>query len=122
MMIARPTAASAAATVMTKNTITWPSIEWSPRRERDEGQVRGVEHQLDRHEDDDHVAADQHADGADGEETPRERKIVLDRHHGSVRPPRLASTTAPTIATSSRSEVISKDSDVTVKSDARERL
>src|SRR5262249_60322244 len=30
-MIARPTAASAAATVMTKNTITWPSIEWMAR-------------------------------------------------------------------------------------------
>src|ERR1043166_484662 len=27
-MIARPTAASAAATVITKNTITWPSIDW----------------------------------------------------------------------------------------------
>ena len=35
-MMASPTAASAAATVITKKTITWPSIEPRLARERDE--------------------------------------------------------------------------------------
>ena len=68
MMIARPTAASAAATVITKNTITCPSIEPMPPAERDEREVDRVEHHLDRHEHHDNVAAQQHAGHADREQ------------------------------------------------------
>ena len=64
MMIASPTAASAAATVITKNTNTWPA-DAVRLRERDERQVHRVEHQLDAHEHDDRVAAREHADDAD---------------------------------------------------------
>ena len=56
---ARPTATSAAATVMTKKTKIWPlstlQVHAGKRHKR---QVGGVEHQLDRHEDDQRVAAD----------------------------------------------------------------
>ena len=50
MMMARPTAASAAATVSTKNTSTWPSSVPERAAEGDEGQVHRVQHQLDAHE------------------------------------------------------------------------
>ena len=67
MMIASPTAASAAATVITKKTNTCPA-DAVRLRERDEAQVHRVEHQLDAHEHDDRVAADQHAEHADREQ------------------------------------------------------
>src|SRR5579875_977697 len=82
--------------------------------QRDEGQVDGVEHQLDRHEDDDYVAAQQNAEHADTEQNRAEpHKIAGRDHHGA--PPgalpavvRRASATAPTTPTSSSIEVTSK--------------
>ena len=61
MMIASPTTTSAAATTMTKNAMTWPSRVPLDAGEGDQGQVHRVEHQLDAHEDDDRVAAHEHA-------------------------------------------------------------
>ena len=63
-MIASPTAASAAATVMTKNTMTWPPSP-STCEKRHERQVHRVEHQLDAHEQHDGVAPEQHSGDAD---------------------------------------------------------
>ena len=45
--MARPIAASAAATVITRKAKMWPALCTHDARERDEQQVRGVEHQLD---------------------------------------------------------------------------
>ena len=53
---------------MTKNTKICPSSESQLAREGDEGEVGGVQHQLDRHEDDQRVAPHQHADHADQEQ------------------------------------------------------
>ena len=49
-------------------------------REGDEGQVDGVEHQLDRHEDGDDVALDEERGDADGEEHGGEDEIGGDRN------------------------------------------
>src|SRR5829696_8342688 len=92
-------------------------------REGHERQVHGVEHQLDAHEDDDRVAAREHADDADGEEDRREEERLGDHGPppGSVRPgasPRRASTTAPTIAASSNTLVSSKATRFSEKSDS----
>ncbi len=66
-----PTATSAAATAITKNTKTWPS-SWPCWREK-ATRVRfaGVEHQLDAEQDRDAAAPQQHAAGADGEQQRR---------------------------------------------------
>ncbi len=48
-------------------------------REGDEGQVDGVEHQLDRHEDGDDVALDEEGGNAEREEDGAEHEIVGDR-------------------------------------------
>ena len=71
MTMARPMAASAAATAMTKNAETWPSHVAALAREGEEGQVRRVEHQLDAHEHHQRVAAHQHAEHAQAEERRR---------------------------------------------------
>src|SRR5262249_60219593 len=75
-------------------------------REGDEIEVRGVEHQLDRHQQDDAVAAGENTDDADEEESEAEVEHVLDRDddHSCF----LASTTAPIIAISRRTEATSK--------------
>src|SRR5260370_26455502 len=49
--------------------------------EGDEGQVDGVEHQLDRHEDGDDVALDEERCDADGEEDGGEDQVVSDGYH-----------------------------------------
>ena len=72
MTIARPTAASAAATVITKNTMIWPSADAERAAERDERQVHGVQHDLDRQQDRDQVAAHEHAGRADREQDRRQ--------------------------------------------------
>src|SRR5581483_3466887 len=51
--------------------------------EGDQGQVGGVEHELDAHEENDGVAPDEDARGADGEEQRREIEVV-DRVHFST--------------------------------------
>src|SRR3954451_2663676 len=48
--------------------------------ERDECEVRGVEHQLDAHEQHDGVAADEYADGTDGEQHGSQNNVVASAH------------------------------------------
>src|SRR5690349_2678329 len=60
-------------------------------RKGDQGEVDGVEHQLDAHEHDDRVAPHQDADGADGEQHRRQQQVVRRAHRSlpstaSVRP------------------------------------
>ena len=72
MTIARPIAASAAATAMTKKRRRGgPGPSPRVAREGEEGEVGGVEHQLDAHEDHQRVAAHQHAEHAQAEEQRR---------------------------------------------------
>src|SRR3954469_22293967 len=81
--------------------------------ECDEGQVHGVQHDLDRQQDRDQVAAHEHTGRADAEQHPRQHEIVGQRRHaqalgGADGPPsRRASTTAPTMATRMSTEVTS---------------
>ena len=82
MMMARPITASAAATAMTKKTITWPSIGAEIAGKSDEGEIHRVEHQLDGHQDHDQITPDQYADHADGEDHRAENQIIIERHHG----------------------------------------
>ena len=64
-MMPRPTTTSAAATTSTKNTTVCPAMSSRAADEGHEGQVHGVEHQLDAHEHHERVAAHQQADRAD---------------------------------------------------------
>ena len=60
----------------TKNTITWPRMSFSALANDDEREVHRVEHELDAHEHHEHVAPDEQADRADGEEHRREHEVV----------------------------------------------
>src|SRR2546421_199422 len=77
--------------------------------ERQEGEIHGVEHQLDAHEDDDRVAPQHDAGGAEREEHRRKHEIMLRlvgvKEVHQILP--FATTTAATTATSRRSEVTS---------------
>src|SRR5215471_1959864 len=53
-------------------------------RETDERQVDRVQHELDAHEDDQRVAADEHPDRADHEEDHGERHVVSRAHDGGA--------------------------------------
>src|SRR5262245_61979081 len=72
--------------------------------EGDEGEVRGVQHQLDGHEHDDDVAAHQDPDAADGEQQRRHHQEEIDAHQSSLF---LASSTAPTMAAMSSTDAAS---------------
>src|SRR5262245_28172179 len=87
-------------------------------REGDQGEVRSVQHDLEREQDDDRVAADQHAERADREQERGDADVPGDvrAHH-----PRLASScwerrvceprmTPPTAAISRTTDVISNAS------------
>src|SRR2546425_9423429 len=74
-----------------------------PLRQRHEREVYGVEHQLDAHEDPDRVPAQQHAGDAQREQHGRDEEGGSEQHHSL----RLARTTAPTMAASSSTLVIS---------------
>src|SRR5438876_1717206 len=74
-----------------------------PLRQRHEREVYGVEHQLDAHEDHDRVPTQQHAGDAQREQHGRDEEGGSEQHHSL----RLARTTAPTMAASSRTLVIS---------------
>src|SRR5438105_12027742 len=81
-------------------------------REGKEGEIDGVEHQLDAHQDDDRVPPQDHAGGAEREQQRRQDEVVLglvgvEEVH-QIFP--LATTTAATTATSNSSEVISNGS------------
>src|ERR1700760_1191751 len=65
-------------------------------REGDEGQVAGVEHQLDGHEDQDRVPPDQHADGADDEQDDGEEHEVRGAHSSS--PPRAPASSTRSVS------------------------
>ena len=89
-------------------------------REGDEGEVDGVEHELNRHEDGDDVALDEEAGDADGEEDGGEDEVPAmgtTAVMGAYRSFR-ASTTAPRMATRMRTEVTSKGSRSSWKSTA----
>src|SRR5215471_12734167 len=74
------------------------------RGERDEVDIDGVEHQLDRQQHEDAVTAGQHAVDAGAEQERAEDEILVQRHGQSLR----AMTTAPTSAASSSIETTSK--------------
>ena len=83
-------------------------------RESDKRQIRRVQHQFDRHEDDDRVAACQHADdaqhkqhAAQADEDWKECDKAFVAHDDLFFSART-STTAPIIATSNRIDVASK--------------
>src|SRR5215469_16268830 len=67
-------------------------------RESDERQVDRVQHELDAHEDDQRVAADEHPDRADHEEDHGERHVVSRAHDGGASCP-LESVPSPSGAT-----------------------
>src|SRR5437016_10791242 len=54
-------------------------------RERNEGQIHGVEHQLDGHQDHDQIPPHQDPDHADGENHRAENQVVLEGHHIRLR-------------------------------------
>ena len=84
--IARPIAASAAATVRMKNTNTWPVRVAEHPRERDEVEVDGEQHELDAHQQQDDVLAVQEDAGhAQAEQDGREHEVMRRRDdHGSL--------------------------------------
>ena len=77
-------------------------------REPDQRHVHGVEHELDGHEDHDQVAARHRPHQPDDKEDPRESEDVI--HGDGHSRLRFASTTAPTMAARSSSDVTSKGS------------
>ncbi len=74
-MIPRPTTTSAAATTSTKKTADLPGDVVQGPGEGDEGEVRGVQHQLDAHEHHEHVAPNEQTDRADREQHRREGEV-----------------------------------------------
>ena len=82
---------------------------WAPPRkfgDRDEGDVHGVEHDLEAHHHKDDVAAREHAERADAEQQEREEQPPVQGVHGRSLS-RVASTMAPIIAATSTSETSS---------------
>ena len=75
-----------------------------------EAEVHRVEHELDRHEDDERAPPHQDTDEPDGEEQRRDELVGLERHGQGLHQAnfRFASTTAPMTAIRSRIEVTSK--------------
>ncbi len=70
-----PTTASEAATTMTASAKIWPSSVAGLARERDEGEVPGVQHDLEREQDDQRAAPREHAERADREEHDRDDEV-----------------------------------------------
>src|SRR4051812_19621776 len=60
-----------------------------PAAEGDERQVHRVQHDLDRQQDRDHVAAQEHAGGADREQDRGEHEVVVEGRHGGSSVPTL---------------------------------
>ena len=77
-------------------------------REGEERQVGGVQHQLDAHEHHQGIAANQNAKHPHAEQDRRENQVMVGGYHERFFQIRdLATTTAPTIATSSKRETTS---------------
>src|SRR3984957_13119115 len=74
-------------------------------RESDQVNVHCVQNQFDGHQNDDDIAAREHADHADGKQRETEPKIMIYRNHYTLR---FAITTAPIMATRSKIDAISK--------------
>src|SRR5262245_31412332 len=83
--------------------------------DRHEHQVHRVQHDLDRQEDRDQVAAEEHAGGPDREQDSGKRQEIGVRDHGPQRSFR-ATTMAPTIATRISTDVTSNANACRVKS------
>src|SRR5262245_9031844 len=75
-------------------------------RKGHERQVGGVEHQFERHVDDEQVAPHQHAQQAEREEQPADDQVMFETNRSHFRS-FLVSSTTPIIATSSSTETIS---------------
>src|SRR6185312_220181 len=83
-----------------------------------ERQPRRVQHDLDRHEDEDHVAASQHADDAEHEQESGEGERDVGRyHHASPFSAARARCSAPTRPASSKSDASSAPMKYAPKSD-----
>ena len=125
--MARPTAASAAASTMTKRAKTWPPSPPLTRAvEGDEVDVGAVEDELDAHQHAHRVAAGDHRDEAEREEQRADDEEVLESDVSMGSPVRAsaagrvsrasssfslrAMTTAPTSVASSTTEASSKGS------------
>src|SRR5262249_61669732 len=80
-----------------------------PPRERDQVQVDGVQHQLDRHEHGQEVAAHENAQKTDRKQEKADNQVMVDRdRHQSTRSiVRLPRTTAPIMATRRKTEATS---------------
>jgi hypothetical protein len=76
MMMANPTAASAAATTMTKKTNIWPSRFPEKSRKGHERQVHRIEHQFDAHENGNDITPEDESGGAEDKENHAERQIM----------------------------------------------
>ena len=89
MTIASPTAASAAATVK-MNITNMMAIGSIPHTGKGhEGEIDGIEHQLDGHEDDQRATAEQDTHDPDQKEHGAEHEVIGDRHHGDPLPSAL---------------------------------
>ena len=93
--MASPTATSAAATAITIRTKTCADAVPDCNRERDERDVHAVEHQLERHQDDQQVSPSQDPVGPDREQSHAEQEVVGDYAQTFF----LARTTDPNMAT-----------------------
>ena len=76
MMMANPTATSAAATVRAKKTKTCPATSWKILRKGDEVDIRRVQHQFDRQQDDDDVPTKEDSDDSGQEHDAAQHQVV----------------------------------------------
>src|SRR6476619_632259 len=81
-------------------------------RERDQVEVDGVQHELDRHENRQEVPPDEHAQKSDREQEERNDEVVVDGdvHQSTFSAERFPRTTAPIMATRRNTEATSKGS------------
>ncbi len=77
MMIDNPTVASAAATTIVKNTKNLCVTIAVVGRKSHEHEIDGVEHELDAHQQDNHVFAGHGAYGSDGKQRKRHKKVEV---------------------------------------------
>ena len=88
------------------NSVPAPSAPRAEVGDGDQGDVHGVEHDLEAHHHEDDVAAREHAERADAEQQEREEQPPVQGVHGA--PSRgVASTMAPIMAATSTSETSS---------------
>ena len=81
MMMANPTATSAAATVRAKKTKTCPATSWKILRKGDEVDIRRIQHQFDRQQDDDDVPAKEDADDSGQKYDAAQSHVIRQGNH-----------------------------------------